>query len=208
MKQEIDPKTSSRAEAFELWMKSPMPMVTLVKTFDVTRLVRTSKRRRHKFNALLCWCIGRAAYGIEEMYLLPEQGKLFKYDRLGVNVIVDNVQGGISNCDVPFSPDLEQFCRDYDALTHQAATSCRNITDAEAMIVGTSAVVGTQLDCIVNQYTGIFNNPFLAWGRYRRLWFKTTLTISLQFHHAQIDGRHAALFLERLQEAIKTTDRS
>ena len=38
MKQEIDPKNTSRAQAFELWMKSPMPMVTLVKTLDVTRL--------------------------------------------------------------------------------------------------------------------------------------------------------------------------
>ena len=29
MKQEIDPKDTRRAQAFELWMKSPMPMVTL-----------------------------------------------------------------------------------------------------------------------------------------------------------------------------------
>ena len=42
MKQEIDPKNTSRAQAFELWMKSPMPMVTLTKTFDVTRLRKVS----------------------------------------------------------------------------------------------------------------------------------------------------------------------
>jgi chloramphenicol O-acetyltransferase type A len=119
---------------------------------------------------------------------------------------VDNVQGGISNCDVPYSADLQQFRRDYDMLTKQTAATCRDINDEEAMIVGTSAVVGTQLDCIVNQYSGIYNNPFLAWGRYRRRWFRTTLTISLQFHHAQFDGRQAALFLERLQQALNTTD--
>ena len=45
MKQEIDPKDTSRAQAFELWMKSPMPMVTLTKTFDVTRLRMVSRRR-------------------------------------------------------------------------------------------------------------------------------------------------------------------
>lgn len=44
----------------------------------------------------------------------------------------------------------------------------------------------------------------LAWGRYRRHWFKTTLTVSLQFHHAQLDGRQAALFLERLQKIVET----
>lgn len=204
MKQEIDPKQTTRAQAFELWMKSPMPMVTLVKTFDVTRLLKASRRQGLKFNMLLCWCIGKAASQIPEFYLLPKDGKLFRFDRLGINVIVDNGQGGISNCDIPYSDDLRQFTRDYDALTHVAATTCRDINDDEAMIIGTSAVVGTELDCIVNQYTSIFNNPFLVWGRYRRHWFKTTLTISLQFHHAQFDGRQAALFLERLQQTLKT----
>ena len=206
MKQEIDPKETDRAQAFELWMKSPMPMVTLVKTFDVTLLRRVSKRQGLKFNMLLCWCIGKAASQFPEFFLLPSDGKLFRFDRLAINVIVDNVQGGISNCDVPYSADLQQFRHDYDMLTKQTAATCRDINDEEAMIVGTSAVVGTQLDCIVNQYSGIYNNPFLAWGRYRRRWFRTTLTISLQFHHAQFDGRQAALFLERLQQALNTTD--
>ena len=85
MKQEIDPKNTSRAQAFELWMKSPMPMVTLTKTFDVTRLRKVGRRRGVKFNMLLCWCIGKAASWMEEFYLLPEQGKLYKYDRLAID---------------------------------------------------------------------------------------------------------------------------
>lgn len=206
MKQEIDPKQTSRAQAFELWMKSPMPMVTLVKTFDVTRLRKVSQRQGLKFNMLLCWCIGKAASQVAEFYLLPKDGKLFKYDRLGINVIVDNVQGGVSNCDVPYSDDLQQFARDYDKLTKQSAATCKDINDDEAMIIGTSAVVGTELDCIINQYSGIYNNPFLVWGRYKRRWYRTTLSISFQFHHAQFDGRQAALFLERLQKTLNTID--
>jgi chloramphenicol O-acetyltransferase len=31
MKQEINPQDTNRAQAFELWMKSPMPMVTHTK---------------------------------------------------------------------------------------------------------------------------------------------------------------------------------
>ena len=203
MKQEINPKETKRAIAFELWMKSPMPMVTLSKTFDVTRLYKVSRRRGLKFNMLLCWCIGKAASQIEEFYLLPQQGKLFRYDRLAINVIVNNSKGGISTCDIPFSDDLTQFSHEYDALTQKAAETCSDITNEEAMIVGTSAMVETELDCIVNQYSGIFNNPFLAWGRYKHGWFKTTLPISFQFHHAQMDGGHAAQFLEELQRRIQ-----
>ena len=59
--QAVDPGTTSRAEAFELWMDAPNPMVTFFKTLDVTPLVRLSKRKGFKFNMLLCWCIGSAA---------------------------------------------------------------------------------------------------------------------------------------------------
>ena len=37
-------------------------------------------------------------------------------------------------------------------------------------------------------YSGVFNNPFLIWGKYRRSWFTTSLTVSFQSHHTQMDG--------------------
>ena len=45
MKREINPQESSRADAFRMWMSSPLPMVTLVKTVDVSRLVKVSKKK-------------------------------------------------------------------------------------------------------------------------------------------------------------------
>ena len=177
MKQEINPKDTNRAVAFELWMKSPMPMVTLTKTFDVTRLYKVSRRRGLKFNMLLCWCIGKAASRIEEFYMLPQNGKLYKYDRLAINVIVNNCNGGINSCDVLYCDDLEKFNRDYTALTQSASSSCQSTFVDDAMVIG-------------------------MWGRYRKKWLKVSLPISFQFHHVQMDGGHAARFLEELQMAI------
>ena len=202
MKTEIIPEESSRAEAFRLWMSSPVPMVTLTKTFDVSRLVTVSRRTGMKFTMLMCWCIGKAASRIDEFYLLPEDGRLFRYDRLAINIVVHNVKGGINLCDVPFSNDLQQFNRDYHELTSQAANTCKSTALDDFMVVGTSALPQIELDCIVNQYSGRYNNPFLAWGKYRKGLFKTTLPISLQFHHVQMDGGHAANFLDRLQKEI------
>ena len=204
MKQEINPKDTNRAIAFELWTKSPMPMVTFTKTFDVTRLRKVSRKRGMKFNMLLCWCIGKAASGIPEFYMLPQDGKLYQYNHMAINVIVDNIKGGLSFCDVAVCDDLEAFNANYLHLTDTICHTCQDMLDPEAVIVGTSAVTGTELDSIVNQYSGIFNNPFVAWGRYHKGWFKTTLSLSFQFHHAQMDGSHAARFLEELQRVMNT----
>ena len=202
MKTEINPQESPRAEAFSLWMSSPMPMVTLVKTFDVSRLLKFSRKSGLKFTMLLCWCIGKAAGQVEEFYTLPIDGKLYHYDKLATNVIVENSKGGISSCDIPYSDDLQQFNRDYLDLTTKAANDCESSTLDDWMIIGTSAMTQTELDCIVNQYTDQFCNPMVMWGKYRKKWFKTTLPISFQFHHVQMDGGHGARFLDILQKEI------
>ena len=49
----MDPKTSARAEAYELWMDAPNPMVTFFKTLNVAPLLRRSRRSGYKFNMLL-----------------------------------------------------------------------------------------------------------------------------------------------------------
>ncbi len=200
---EIKPEETNRAQAFNLWMTSPMPMVTLVKTLDVSRLVKTARKRGMKFNMLLCWCIGKAAEKIGEFYVLPVNGKLFCYDKIAINVIVQNKKGGINSCDIPLGVSLEQFNRDYLALTKKAADECKSVFNEEYMIVGTSAMVQTELDCIVNQYTDKFANPMVLWGKYRKRFFKTLLPVSFQFHHVQMDGGHGAMFLEKLQGEIK-----
>ena len=202
MKLEINPQESNRADAFRMWMSSPMPMVTLVKTLDISRLVKVSKKSGIKFNVLMCWCIGKAASQVDEFYTLPVDGKLYHYDKLAVNVIVENSKGGISSCDIPFTDDLQQFNRYYLSLTAQAANECKSSFLDEHMVIGTSAMIQTELDCIVNQYTDQFCNPMVMWGKYRKGMFKTTLPVSFQFHHVQMDGGHAAKFLQRLQNAI------
>ena len=195
----VDPTRTGRAEAFALWMKAPMPMVTLFKTLDVTPLAR----QRRKFNMLMCWCVGKAASRVEQFYLLPVGDGMTEYDRLAVSTVVDVGDGEISTCDIPFSEDLEWFERDYLRLTALVRDSRRPHDLEDHMVIGTSALVQTEIDGAVNIYAGCFNNPFMIWGRLRKKWFRTVLPISFQFHHTQMDGAHAARFLELLQEEIR-----
>lgn len=202
MMQEVNPKETTRAYAFEMWMKAPMPMVTLIKTLDVSRLRRIVRRHSLKFNMLMCWSIGKAASQIKEFYMLPVDGKLMRYDTLAVNTIVANRDGEVSSCDIPFSEDISKFNADYLRLTRQVAETCENHDIIDSMVIGTSALAQYDIDGAVGMYSGIFNNPFMIWGSYRRSWFKTLLTVSFQFHHTQMDGAHAARFLYLLQEEI------
>lgn len=201
---EVDAKQTGRAEAFALWMQAPMPMVTLMKTLDVTNLVRLRRRRGDPFNMLMCWCIGKAAAPVREFYLLPVDGRLVQYGRLAVNTVVATKAGGIATCDIPFSADPAQFRQDYLHLTRQVRDSgAAYELGGDFMVIGTPALVQTEIDGAVNLYAGIYNNPFVIWGRFRRRFLRATLPVSFQFHHTQMDGGHAAQFLENLQREIR-----
>lgn len=203
MPTELNPKETTRAAAYELWLKAPNPMVTFFKTMDVTNLVKMSQKKKLKFNMLLDYCIGKAASQVKEFYVLPVGNKLMQYDTLAVNTIVKNKNGEVSSCDILFTPDLERFNREYLQYTAQVANTCQDRDlSADSMVIGTSAIIDTEIDGAVGMNSGIFNNPFLIWGRYRKKFFRYYLPISFQFHHTQMDGAHAGKFLANLQREI------
>lgn len=203
MAREVNPKDTSRASAYELWMGAPNPMVTFFKTLDVTNLIKISKKKHMKFNMLLDFCIGKAAASVKEFYILPVGEKLIKYDCIAVNTIVKNKTGEVSSCDISYTDNLEKFNQDYLKYTIQVAETCqdRDLSN-DSMVIGTSAIIDTEIDGAVGMNSGIFNNPFIIWGRYRRKLFRYYLPLSFQFHHTQMDGAHAGQFLRNLQSEI------
>ena len=203
MKTEVNPQETTRAFAYDFWMKAPNPMVTFIKTINVTRLVRISKRNGLKFNMLLDWCIGKAAAQIKEFYMLPVCDKLIQYDSIAVNTIVKNKTGEVSSCDILFNEKLEEFNNEYLKYTSEVAYTCQDRDLSEnSMVIGTSAIIDTELDGAIGMNSGIFNNPFIIWGRYKKRFFRYYLTLSFQFHHTQMDGAHAGKFLANLQNEI------
>ena len=203
MAHSVDPKQTTRAFAYESWMQAPNPMVTFIKTINVTRLVRVSKKQGVKFNMLLDWCIGKAAAPIKEFYVLPVGDELIQYDSIAVNTIVKNKKGEVSSCDILFNEKLKEFNDEYLKYTSEVAATCQDRDLSEdSMVIGTSAIIDTEIDGAVGMNSGIFNNPFIIWGRYKKKFLRYYLTISFQFHHTQMDGAHAGRFLANLQNEI------
>ena len=102
-----------------------------------------------------------------------------------------------------YTEDLETFNLDYLNYTAQTAGTAQDRDlSADSMVIGTSAIVDTEIDGAVGMNSGIFNNPFMIWGRYRRKVFRYYLSVSFQFHHTQMDGAHAGRFLRNLQNEI------
>ena len=202
---EVNPMDTNRAVSWQFYIDAPMPMVTIFKTLDITNLMRV-KAAGYKLNMLLCFCIMQAARLVKEFFMLPVGKKMMEYDKIGVNVIVANEKGGINSCDIPMADKLEEFNQLYVQLTERVRRTCTDHEITDHMMIGTSSLVKYDIDGAVNMYSGIFNNPFLIWGKYREETGGVKLPISFQFHHVQMDGMEACAFLENVQKCIRTLD--
>ncbi|HIW60653.1 MAG TPA: chloramphenicol acetyltransferase [Candidatus Anaerobutyricum avicola] len=202
---EVNPMDTNRAVSWQFYIDAPMPMVTIFKTLDITNLMRV-KAAGYKLNMLLCFCIMQAARLVKEFFMLPVGKKMMEYDKIGVNVIVANEKGGINSCDIPMADKLEEFNQLYVQLTERVRRTCTDHEITDHMMIGTSSLVKYDIDGAVNMYSGIFNNPFLIWGKYREETGGVKLPISFQFHHVQMDGMEACAFLENVQKCIRTLE--
>lgn len=198
---EIDPLKTNRATSYKLYINAPMPMVTIFKTLDITKLIQL-KEKGYKLNMLLCYCILSAAQKTKEFYLLPIDHKMFQYDQLGISILVKNKKQELNSCDVSYNDNLDAFNSDYLQRVQQVKETCKDLELPDHMIIGTSSLIHHEIDGVINMYSGIFNNPFLIWGKYKTIGKTTTLRISFQFHHVQMDGDEACQFLDEIQNQI------
>ena len=185
---EVNPALTSRAQSFALFASAPMPMLTVFKTLDVTKAVKEAKKRRVKLNAVLCHAVYLAAKDINEMHYLVKDGKLL-------------------NCNVPASENFSVFYSDYNRIIEKALEENESQEDTEMASIGTSAILTGSIDGLVNLYSPAFTNPFLVWSRYESKFLRKKLKVSFQFHHAQLDGAEAVLFLENLQQVLSKADK-
>ncbi len=193
---------TSRAQSYSYFIDAPQPTVTIMRTLDVTKIVRYSKKSGRRLNMLMCYCLGKAASEIPEFMTMIVHKKMYRYDKLGISMTVKNDNGVIDYCDIPFFDDLDEFQRSYVDTTAEAARRCSSIQSDDMALIGVSALVKYEIDGIVNMYSGIFDNPFAAWGKYTSHLFGKQLKISLTFHHVQMDGEHACRFLDALQRQL------
>lgn len=200
MRRKVTPQEAGRQFAYDCWIDNTMPMVTVVSTLDVTRVIRYSKKHKKKLNMLMCYCIVKAASKIKEMYTFLDGKQLFTSERMTIQTIIAREDGELRFCDLPYCDTLEEFNQYYENNTRRVKETGEHIIDGEGAPIYTSCVTNMYLDVAVNQFNDKFTQPFLAWGKYRKVFlWRYKLPISMQFHHVQMDGRAAGEFYNNLQ---------
>ena len=200
-KELVDLSKYKRREMFERFVKDSNPAMCVTGCFDVTNLY--NKKNEHRFNAMLVYCVLKAAQEIEEFhYEIGKDKKLYYCKNVITNVVNNGIDGGLYSGNIHYHDNFKDFNQEYERVREYCINECKDYRLNDGALIGTSAIVNYPFTSFALGNSDDFWASFLLWGKYVKNGESVQLNMTLRFHHAIIDGQHAGNFFNKLQDEI------
>jgi chloramphenicol O-acetyltransferase type A len=206
MSRYLDLENWPRRELFEFFVEYTNPYFNVCTHVDVTKLVELVRKRPGlRFSIAIHYFALRIANEIEPFRYRLKDGKVFVYDVIngGTTVLLPNETFSYAYFD--YDRDFEKFVSGMG----KAVDDLRNGDGALKPTMRDDLIYHTTLPWFSftsfaharNQGRGE-SIPRLVFGKYTREEERLMLPISVEVHHALVDGLHVGQFLTRLEEAL------
>lgn len=206
----IDLPSWPRKDIFKHFSSLQNPFFSVTSRSDVTNLLDIAKKKGIPGSHAIMYMIAKTVNDIPEFKCRLKNGEVLQYDRIDMGMVFAKDNGLYNFGSVDYTNDTKQFlnnlkdkvveAKNRDGLYDGNSTednvvylSCTPWVDFTAV---TNPIADYKTDCI----------PRIIWGKYTKEGQKTTMAISVEAHHAFVDGRHVGLFLEKLQQNFNNAD--
>ncbi|MNX76850.1 Chloramphenicol acetyltransferase 2 [compost metagenome] len=204
----IDFETWERRDHFRLYHAMEYPYFGITVDLDVTGLLASLKAAGLPVYSTLIHAVTCVASEIPEFRTRVRGEQLVLHDRLTPSFTVP-WRGDLFNfCTVDFDPDRDRFVRasqEAMAVAQDADALILDAPDRDDLIFMTCFpwMAFTGVTHPVNPRGGDAF-PRFAWGKITSREGRELLPFNIQLHHGLADGAHAARFLERLENVLKS----
>jgi chloramphenicol O-acetyltransferase len=204
----IDPKTTARAHHFEHFRTYDLPYTNLTAPVELTELVTRCRAQKGSLFAHTLFAISRAANQIEELRQRIQGDQIIEYDAVHpafTTLLHDNT---IRFCPTPFTDDRETFIREVERSSERAKDSKGVVLEphvAREDLLYVSAIPWLSFTSIQHPARSKHDDsvPRIAWGKVTEPTpGKYQMPLSLQVHHALVDGLHMARFFEAAEKEL------
>ena len=202
----LDIQSWSRRDLFEFFRDYTNPYFNVCTQIDITELKEfVRSQRRTKISLALHYFALRAANEIEPFRYRLKNGRIFVYDVVsgGTTVLLPNESFGYAYFE--YQRDFEKFVRDMGRAVEEIRTGTGELkpTTRDDVIYHTTLpwISFTSFAHARNKGRGD-SIPRIVFGKFRNENNRWMLPISVEVHHALMDGLHVGKYLSRLEEAF------
>ncbi len=202
----VDIEDWERKKQYEFFKDFERPQFSVTIEVDVTKLVRELKQCDIKpkinfFQATL-YIILKSLNEIENFKYRIENDRVILYEKIGGGFTFMKQKPNYCNCYVPYE---ENFCNFMDEF-RKVTTSKQNeigIEIGEDVAYLTFAPWG-KFTAFTNPYKSLKNDsiPRILWGMPYKMNDKQVISVSIEVHHALMDGYHIGLLIKKLNKNI------
>lgn len=194
-----------RKEHYQFFQDFDYPYFSLCADMDLKNIMPLIKEKKISFTAALMYLIARVANGIPEFRQRVREGDPVEYPVVHPSATILSKDDLFTFCTVRYDPDFMAFVR----KTEEEIVLVKEQPNLEEKIQDDSMLFMTSIPWV--SFTS-FHHPLklnpadsvprFAWGKYRQAGDSILMPLSVQGHHALMDGLHAGLFYEEFQRLL------
>ena len=201
----VDLDSWPRAAQFRWFKGFERPHYAVTVRLDATTLMTRRKPRGVSVFRACLHAVGRGLHAVPELCMRFRGETVVRHDRVLLSSPVPRPHGGFNFSYVPFEPAFDHF----DAGARVAIEEARHRTELSANSEGSDAVA--YMSCLPwLDFTALDNAmphaedciPRVAWGKIVPEGGGWRMAMSLQVHHALVDGEHMGGFFAAAQRAL------
>lgn len=202
---QINLKTWARAEQFRFFREFERPHYATTVRADVTSLMLARKDRKLSPFRHTIWAIGHGLHAVPELCMRFRRNTVTRYDRLLLSPTIPLENGDFRYTYLAYNPNRERF----DAHAREKIAEVRSGAPLNANDGSIEDVA--YLSCLPwLDYTSLDNAlpgpadciPRVSWGKIVPNGTGYDMAMTIQVHHALVDGRQVGEFFEATQAAL------
>lgn len=198
----IDLGTWPRREHFSVFSKWEYPHFNMCANVDLTQLNPAVKQSGVSFNVAMVYLLARAANAIPEFRYRIHQDGVVEYDIVHPSSTILAEEDLFTFCIFEFSEDFSEFAA---KAAHQISYVKENpsLEDApgDDNLLFMTAIPWVSFTSFMHplDLNPVDSVPRFAWGKFFQEGERIKMPLSVQAHHALMDGIHIGRFYEKMQ---------
>lgn len=201
----IDLEKWPRKDHYLFFSKFDYPYFSLAADMDLTAFLPMVKKESISFTAAMMYLIARCANGIPEFKQRVREGAPIEHDLVHPGGTILTHDDLFAFCTVAYQPNFREFIQEAEAeIARVKVQPSLEEKFPDDRMLYMSSIPWVSFTSFVHpvRLNPADSVPRFAWGKYRQEGERILLPLSVQGHHAVMDGLHAGKFYQEFQRLV------
>jgi chloramphenicol O-acetyltransferase type A len=207
---QIDLLNWPRYKQYDFFRKYDNPFFNICSTIDVTTLLQQCNKHKESFSTAMLFASIDVANEITEFRYRLKNNGVVEYNEIYAGSTILNDDETFSFCYFDYFSDFSLFNEAAKNATHRHKTESLEFDgrNNDLNLIHYSVIPWISFSSFSHprNYTTNDSIPKIVFGKYYEKEGRTLMPISIEVHHALMDGLHLGKYLEALQNKINKID--